>query len=358
MAVDERVLALAGRLSSRTPLVGVSRRRRACQDLAALKSPQAVPFLVSALADADQTVRQTAEQALGQMGDPLALDAMALGYALTGSEALLAILSGKGRAAPEKAELATEDPTPAQEAWQLQSPKDGSVLALVPEGDFLAGEAGFPVHLPPYWLGLAAVSNAQYGRFLNEAGPPADRLASYIRLDPSGPIARGADGYAVAPEAAELPVDTVTWAGAEAYCKWAALRLPTELEWEKGARGVDGRQYPWGDEWAEGRSRPPEGERQPEQPLSVRAHPTARSPYGCYQMIGGPYEWCGDWFEEDAYERYARGDLRAPGRGERRVLRGGPWQFGTPVYLRTEYRKGTAWRAGTLRCGFRCARSL
>jgi formylglycine-generating enzyme required for sulfatase activity len=91
---------------------------------------------------------------------------------------------------------------------------------------------------------------------------------------------------------------------------------------------------------------------------SVWAYPSARSPYGLYQMIGNVYEWCTEWYEEGAYERYARGDLKLPRRGEHRVLRGGSWRFGTPVYLRTEYRKSSAWRGGTLLCGFRCARSL
>ena len=94
-----------------------------------------------------------------------------------------------------------------------------------------------------------------------------------------------------------------------------------------------------------------------EEITSVWAHPTACSPYGLYQMIGNVYEWCAGWYEETAYHRYAQGDL-SPSHGEHRVLRGGPWRFGTPVYLRTEYRKSTCWRAGTLLCGFRCAKDL
>ena len=73
-------------------------------------------------------------------------------------------------------------------------------------------------------------------------------------------------------------------------------------------------------------------------------------------MIGNVYEWCADWYEEDAYGRYARGDL-GPAHGEHRALRGGPWRFGTPAHLRTECRKSTVWRAGTLLCGFRCAKT-
>ena len=160
------------------------------------------------------------------------------------------------------------------------------------------------------------------------------------------------------PGKAELPVERVTWNGALAYCKWADLRLPTELEWEKGARGVNGRLYPWGDEWEAGRPHPPEGKRKQEEITTVWAYPTARSPYGLYQMIGNVYERGADSYEEGAYQRYSKGNLRPPPHGEHKVLRGGPWRFGTPVHLRTEYRKSTVWRAGTPLCGFRCAKSL
>jgi len=358
MAVTRNVMELASRLGVRTPLVGVRTRRRACEKLSALGSAQAVPFLVSALSDPDETVRGAAEEGLRGMEDETALEAMVLGHALTHCEALADILAARGQAVPQAVELAAEDAPSAQQAWRYRNPADGTEMAFIPEGEFRAGEAGFSVHLPACWLALTAVSNAQYCQFLNESRPDARRLALWMRLEPDGSIRSSGAGYETAPEAADMPVDTVTWDGAVAYCRRMGLRLPAELEWEKGARGVDGRRFPWGDEWAAGRPRPAEGERQPEEPVGVRAYPTARSPYGLYQMIGGPFEWCADWFEEGAYERYARGDLSRPAPGQHHVLRGGPWAFGTPVYLRTEFRKGTAWRAGTLKCGFRCARSL
>ena len=116
--------------------------------------------------------------------------------------------------------------------------------------------------------------------------------------------------------------------------------------------------YPWGDEWEAGRLHPSPEEQKQEEITRVWAYLTARSPYGLYQMIGNVYEWGADWYDESAYERYARGDLLSPQHGEHKVLRGGPWRFGVPAYLRTEYRKSTVWRGGTPLCGFRCARSL
>ncbi len=358
MAVDREVMELASRLGTHTPLVGARTRRRACEKLADIGGGAVVPFLVSALSDSDNSVRQAARAGLERLADATAVGVLAVGHAFTHSEVVREILAGRGRATPMGLELAAEDPPPAEAAWRLDNPTDGTEMAFIPEGDFRAGQAGFAAHLPAYWLALTAVTNDQYCEFLRESKPDAGRLATWMRPAQDGAIRTDGTTYVAAPEAADLPVDTVTWAGAAAYCQWAGLRLPSELEWEKGARGVDGRQFPWGDEWAAGRPKPTEGERRPEQAHSVRAFPTARSPYGLYQMVGGPFEWCADWFDEDAYDRYALGDLRPPTDGEHHALRGGPWAFGTPVYLRTEFRKGTAWRAGTLRCGFRCARSL
>ena len=355
MRMQNDVLKLGRRLYAKTPLLGARTRRAACHELAALK---AAPFLVSALAHNDEGVRRIAEEELRAVADAEAIDALILGCRFSGEPALRNILSDMGRAVPDVIELDPSQPSPADEAWQVENAKDGTVLAFVPEGDFLAGEDAFRVHLPPYFLARAAVSNAQYAQFMTKCAGDRASTAHWILLDASSPIAKKGDAYSVDPEKANLPVRQVTWEGASEYCKWAELRLPTELEGEKGARGVDGRRYPWGDEWADGRPAPTGQERRAEEIGGVLSYPGARSPYGLYQMIGGVYEWCVEWYEEEAHKRYAKGDLKLPTRGTHRVLRGGPWRFGTPAYLRTEYRKGTVWRGGTLSSGFRCAMTL
>ena len=362
---QSRLLKRARQLRSRTPLSGGHTRRAACRKLAADGAAQAVPFLVSVMAGNDPEMRETAKDGLRSLSDPDAIEALLLGYTLTGEESLREILNTLGREVPEAAQL---QPTslsqfdrphsPAEEAWQYKHARDGSILAFIPEGDFLGGQGADRVHLPPYYLALACVTNAQYAQFLTERNASAGRMKQWISLRETDAISKQADAYVAAPDKADLPVTWVMWDGAEAYCKWAGLRLPTELEWEKGARGVDGRTYPWGEEWDAARPHPPEGERKPEQIASVWAYPDGRSPYGLYQMIGNVYEWCADWYEEGVYGRYARGDTKPPAHGEHRVLRGGPWTFGAPTYLRTEYRKSTVWRGGTLLCGFRCAMSL
>jgi formylglycine-generating enzyme required for sulfatase activity len=365
MATQSKVLKWARQLNSKVPFFDGRIRPTACTKLAADKMAQAIPFLLSALANSNEEVRRIAEDGLKSLNTPESIEVLLLGCVFTRGDSVRRILTVLGRDVSEAAELPAHQPSepapalsPAEEAWRLRNSRDGTVLAFVPEGDFLAGKDRFCVHLHPYYLALACVTNAQYAQFLTKCSPNSTNLVSWINLRQSAAIHKKDHTYEVDPEKADLPVVWVTWEGAAAYCKWAHLRLPCELEWEKGARGVDGRLYPWGDEWGAGRPLPTMGERKPEEITSVWAYPAARSPYGLYQMIGNIYEWSADWYEEDAYQRHAQGDLRPPWQGEHKVLRGGPWRFGTPTYLRTEYRKSTIWRTGTPLCGFRCAKSL
>jgi serine/threonine-protein kinase len=184
---------------------------------------------------------------------------------------------------------------------------DGSVLVLVPAGQFLAGEDRFPVELPAYYLGMYEVTNAQYKKFVDATGHAAPRYW---------------DRKEFPPQTADHPVCQLSWEDAQAYCQWAKLRLPTELEWEKGARGVDGRVYPWGNNWDAGRcvSRRLTGG---QQMAPIASFPEGRSPWGLYHMAGNAFEWCDDWYENRAYDRYRQGDLVPPRLGDQRVGRGG-----------------------------------
>jgi len=177
-------------------------------------------------------------------------------------------------------------------------------MVLIPAGEFLMGsdpsvdkdaqDGEQPQHisyLPDYYLAKTPVTNAQYAAFVYATGhePP-------LHWEDGKPPRGGEDH----------PVKWVHWADAVAYCDWLAevtgkpYRLPSEAEWEKGARGTDGRIYPWGNQWDEERCN--SGEDHESHTTPVGAYPQGASPYGLLDMAGNVWEWTRSLWGEDYWK--------------------------------------------------------
>ena len=200
-----------------------------------------------------------------------------------------------------------------------------SEMALIPAGPFQMGsDKGRPnetpmhqVSLERFYIDKYETTNADYRAFVL-ANPrwqkSAIKARDYLRHWGGNDFPVGMDQY---------PVTYVTHEAAKAYCEWRGKRLPTEAEWEKAARGTDGREYPWGNEWDPSKTN--SSESRLKQTTLVGSYPEGISPYGCYDMGGNVYEWCIDWFHPETY-RYAPAENPfGPAEGRRRVIRGGSW---------------------------------
>jgi formylglycine-generating enzyme required for sulfatase activity len=198
------------------------------------------------------------------------------------------------------------------------------------------------VTLDGYYMDTYEVTNVQYEAYVTTGGGEASNYASDARFN-----------------GGQQPVVGVDWEDASGYCTWAGLRLPTEAEWEKAARGTDGRIYPWGDERATCERAVMDdggdGCGQGSGAWDVGSKPDGVSPYGAHDMAGNVWEWVHDWYDSDYYNASPeRNPLGPEARATYRVLRGGSW-FNNPGYLRASYRYRVDPSNRDYRFGFRCA---
>ncbi len=254
-------------------------------------------------------------------------------------------------AIPESA--GTSERTPRAELAPLLKEANGHVVVLVPAGAFQMGPSRREVHIDDVYIDRVPVTNAQFKVFLETTGyKPTDANASrFLAHWRRGQIPRGEEKH---------PVVFVSWFDARAYTAWAGRRLPTEAEWEKAARGTDGRRYPWGR--AEPTNAHANFHRPREGTSIVGSHPDGASPWGILDLAGNVWEWCEDAFDEAFYESgpSVNPKLVAPDtdkRSKRRyVVRGGSFVYDARA-LRTYARMGFEPHYRFAEGGFRCART-
>lgn len=276
--------------------------------------------------------------------------------AFFGDEIYVLITVGEGEAATS---------TPILGVGSLMiSEVDGMEMVYVPAGTFLMGSTSddpdanadeFPQHevyLDAFWIDRTEVTNAMYAVFLNLKGNQLEDGKTWLDADDGDARIKLSGGEWQAQSGYENhPVGEVTWYGAEAYCEWAGRRLPTEAEWEKAARGDDGRTYPWGEgidcDHAQYNACPGDT-------IPVGSKTSGISPYGALDMAGNVWEWVADRYYTDYYEESPRENPLGPISGGYRVLRGGLW-FSPPSHVRASDRGRLNPKEAYIYAGFRCA---
>jgi formylglycine-generating enzyme required for sulfatase activity len=235
-------------------------------------------------------------------------------------------------------------------------------MASIPAGPFIMGSDGGPAdERPAHRVEVAAfaidrlpVTNAKFAEFLNAVGPVNSASEKLFDVDDSDARVHQREGKWAADKGYENhPVVEVSWAGARDYCALAKKRLPTEAEWEKAARGTDGRKYPWGDERPDAtRARFDAGYNNT---APVENFSKGVRPYGVFDMSGNAWEWV-----SSAYlpYPYSPSDGREnPTAGPERVTRGGGHDSTAAELTVTHRGKGLSrnFRSGHHNIGFRCA---
>jgi len=285
-------------------------------------------------------------------------------------------------------------------------------MVLIPEGQFLMGSTEDDVkklleldsnveasrfdvevpqreiHLSPYLIDKCPVTNAEYKKFVVSGGYKQRDYWSeagwnyIIQVKPLD----GNDLNSAMDNDDECPVVNISWYEAEAFAKYMGKRLPTEAEWEKAARGTDGKVYPWGNEFDKTKLNCSEA--RIEKTTPVDKYVQGRSEYGCFDMAGNVWEWTADWFDSRYYSSAPDSDPQGPDKAEDspffgrpedvgtsiyefeppeegdetlsgcRVMRGGSWSGGGVVHIRCANRDYDEPDYKNETIGFRCARSL
>lgn len=248
-----------------------------------------------------------------------------------------------------------------QDMWEMRCPED---MVYVPTGEFVMGSTEYKdeepvrrIYVDGFYIDQYPITNAQFKAFVDATEhrtlaedigkaeiPVSERQWKTIR----GVCWRSPEGPESTIEGRmDHPVVHVGYRDAVAYCQWVGKRLPTEAEWEKACRGTDGRRFPWGNEWEEGRHTRPQPRIYRTSP--VGQHPYGSSPYGAMDMVGLVRQWTSD-------EEKLPGVTRNSSEGLLRIIKG---QTRVSFALRCAWRRGKyEKRPPWIVEGFRCAKDL
>lgn len=255
----------------------------------------------------------------------------------------------------------------AAPTWAAQ--KDSSVvrepggMIRIPAGTFLMGSDDGPederpqhkVNLAEFLIDRTKVTNARFAEFLNANGPSGPSRVNYFDVDDNDARIHRRDGRWQADSGHEdHPVVEVSWRGALAYCHWLGKRLPTEAEWEKAARGTDGRKFPWGNQLPDN-TRAHFGGGWNELRL-VGSFPQGASPYGALDMAGNGWEWVSSGYRPYPYN--SRDGREVLTEEQVRGTRGGGHDAQPNELTTTQRGRGVSRnpRGGHHNISFRCAR--
>ena len=272
----------------------------------------------------------------------------------------------------------------SEDVYKSVVEKDG--MLFIPAGWFIMGsdkgllneKPAHDVYLDSYGIDKYEVSATEFAVFLNEKGNPDGKYFTHNKFSTVIGVS-DIDGLLTETEEnpeefmprqgyEDFPANNVSWFGADQYCLWKEKRLPTEAEWEKAARGIDGFIYPWGDsipdetkarynrEWDESRF---------DVMVTVDSLPEGSSPFGALNMSGNVWEWINDWYRQNYCDFCStvnsdippRNNPAGPPSGTFRVLRGGSWfEEDGVLRIKTPYRNWLEPDKRYLNTGYRCAK--
>jgi formylglycine-generating enzyme required for sulfatase activity len=224
---------------------------------------------------------------------------------------------------------------PAGDFWMGRTHTGSVEQAVILERDRRDDTPAHKIYVDAFYLDQYEVTNEEYARFADATG------AHRPWLWPKGKVAAGEEKF---------PVQDITWAEADAYCRSVGKRLPTEAEWERAARGgLDRKRYPWGEDAARGKAHTGN----PTGPVAVGSFPP--NAYGVYDIGGNVWEWTNDWYGRDYYSISPERNPRGPETGLYKVIRGGGFTDGA---ILNSFRNYADPEMRTSIIGFRCAKSI